>query len=59
MKIKMYTEDYISEVKKRAEEIITREVQKVTDKYKVRVIFIDQKEINSANKENNSISKYR
>ena len=41
MKTKMYTEDYISEVKKRAEEIITREVQKVTDKYKVRVIFID------------------
>ena len=41
MRTKMYTEDYISEVKKRAEEIITREVQKVTDKYKVRVIFID------------------
>ena len=41
MKVKMYTEDYISEVKKRAEEIITREIQKVTDKYKVRVIFID------------------
>ena len=41
MKTKMYTEDYISEVKKRAEEIITREIQKVTDKYKVRVIFID------------------
>ena len=41
MKTKMYTGDYISEVKKRAEEIITREVQKVTDRYKVRVIFID------------------
>ena len=41
MKTKMYTEDCISEVKKRAEEIITREVQKVTDRYKVRVIFID------------------
>ena len=41
MKTKMYTEDYISEVKKRAEEIICREMQKVTDKYKVRVIFID------------------
>ena len=41
MKTKMYTDDYISEVKKRVEEIITREVQKVTDKYKVRVIFID------------------
>ena len=41
MKTKMYTEDYISEVKKRAKEIITREIQKVTDKYKVRVIFID------------------
>ena len=41
MKTKMYTEDYISEVKKRAEEIISREIQKVTDKYKVRVIFID------------------
>ena len=41
MRTKMYTEDYISEVKKRAGEIITREVQKVTDKYKVRVIFID------------------
>ena len=37
----MYTKDYISEVKKRAEEIISREIQKVTDKYKVRVIFID------------------
>ena len=41
MKTKMYTKDYISEVKKRAEEIITREIQKVTNKYKVRVIFID------------------
>ena len=41
MKTKMYTEDYISEVKKRAEEIISREIQKVTDKYKVRVIFVD------------------
>ena len=41
MKTKMYTEDYISEVKKRTEEIISREIQKVTDKYKVRVIFID------------------
>ena len=41
IKTKMYTEDYISEVKKRAEEIISREIQKVTDKYKVRVIFID------------------
>ena len=41
MRTKMYTKDYISEVKKRVEEIITREVQKVTDKYKVRVIFID------------------
>ena len=41
MKTKMYTEDYISEVKKRAEEIISGEIQKVTDKYKVRVIFID------------------
>lgn len=41
MKTKMYTEDYITEVKKRAEEIITREIQKVADKYKVRVIFID------------------
>ena len=41
MKVKMYTDDYISEVKKRVEEIITREVQKVTDKYRLRVIFID------------------
>lgn len=41
MRTKMYTKDYISEVKKRAEEIISREIQKVTDKYKVRVIFID------------------
>ena len=41
MRTKMYTKDYISEVKKRAEEIISRGIQKVTDKYKVRVIFID------------------
>ena len=41
MRTKMYTEDYILDVKKRAEEIITREIQKVTNKYKVRVIFID------------------
>ena len=41
MKTKMYTEDYISEVKKRSEEIISKEIQRVTDKYKVMVIFID------------------
>ena len=41
MKTKMYTETYISEVKKRAKEIITKEIQEVTNKYKVRVIFID------------------
>ena len=41
MKIKMYTETYISEVKKRAKEIITKEIQEVTNKYKVRVVFID------------------
>ena len=41
MKTKMYTETYISEVKKRAKEIITKEIQEVTNKYKVRVVFID------------------
>ena len=41
MKTKMYTEAYISEVKKRAKEIITKEIQEVTNKYKVRVVFID------------------
>ena len=41
----MYTETYISEVKKRAKEIITKEIQEVTNKYKVRVVFIDKKEI--------------
>lgn len=41
MKAKMYTEVYILEVKKRAKEIITKEIQEVTNKYKVRVIFID------------------
>ena len=41
MKTKMSTEVYISEVKKRAKEIITKEIQEVTNKYKVRVVFID------------------
>ena len=41
MRNKMYSDDYISEVKKKAESVIADKVREVTNIYKVRVMWID------------------